>query len=686
MLSATPEGRARRGPPRPAAQAPEPLPAAPTPAGDRHRRGPRRPPSPPRRPPRPRRRPSEPKAAAARSSSRPPARSKAKPRSKDEGSSKDGRQRTTPRRTTPRSATRTAPRPTPASRRPPRPTPASRSRCPGPAPDRRPELLHRQVPDPAVPPPDLPGRRHRVRRALGGPGGDQRDRDGLRPQPQRLDRRRASAGCSSCPSSWKMYGVDANRDGRKDPYNPVDAIFAAARYLKAAGAERQPARRDLRLQPRRLVRRERPHARAADRRPARRPRRLAHRPDPGPLPRRRQGALRRRPHRPPGAASASSAATTPPCRSRASSRAAGIRIFAKAGSPVVAVQDGKIVRMGATERLGRFVQLRDVYGNTYTYAHLKKFARAYPVPKRAQGHAQAASRRELDLPERDPKPDRARRAPASRRRPRSASPPGRAPRRRSGAPARRAGQGAPLRQPRPPDRLPQRRRGAAPRGRDRPRRRHHASAPTSPSSTASTRKDVVLKRLKVGSKVIAGTILGRIGRTSATTAPHTLFEIRPAGRNAPRIDPKPILDGWKLLESTAIYRAAGQQPLLRPRRQEPVDRPDPAHEQGGAAAPRADQPEHRALRVRPPRHPRRRDRPPRPGHARVPGRQRPEADGHLAALRPRLLHRLGQRLRALVGQRRRHRRDQRHPDHSATRARARSPTSRSAGCSPSRAR
>ena len=38
------------------------------------------------------------------------------------------------------------------------------------------------------------------------------------------------------PSTWEMYGVDANGDGRKDPYNPVDAIFAAARYLKAAGA------------------------------------------------------------------------------------------------------------------------------------------------------------------------------------------------------------------------------------------------------------------------------------------------------------------------------------------------------------------------------------------------------------------------------------------------------------------
>ena len=40
------------------------------------------------------------------------------------------------------------------------------------------------------------------------------------------------------PATWKQYGVDANGDKKKDPYNPVDAIFAAARYLKAAGAEK----------------------------------------------------------------------------------------------------------------------------------------------------------------------------------------------------------------------------------------------------------------------------------------------------------------------------------------------------------------------------------------------------------------------------------------------------------------
>ena len=38
------------------------------------------------------------------------------------------------------------------------------------------------------------------------------------------------------PDTWLRYGVDATDAGYADPYNPVDAIFAAARYLHAAGA------------------------------------------------------------------------------------------------------------------------------------------------------------------------------------------------------------------------------------------------------------------------------------------------------------------------------------------------------------------------------------------------------------------------------------------------------------------
>ncbi len=38
------------------------------------------------------------------------------------------------------------------------------------------------------------------------------------------------------PSTWDSYGVDGNNDGRKSPYDPADAIPAAARYLRASGA------------------------------------------------------------------------------------------------------------------------------------------------------------------------------------------------------------------------------------------------------------------------------------------------------------------------------------------------------------------------------------------------------------------------------------------------------------------
>ena len=61
--------------------------------------------------------------------------------------------------------------------------------------------------------------------------------------------------------------------------------------------------------------------------------------------------------------------------------------------------------------------------------------------------------------------------------------------------------------------------------------------------------------------MIGGTVLGRVGRPERGKAAHLEFGIRPAGKGAPRIDPKPILDGWKLLEATAIYRASGRNAL-----------------------------------------------------------------------------------------------------------------------------
>jgi hypothetical protein len=38
------------------------------------------------------------------------------------------------------------------------------------------------------------------------------------------------------PATWARYGVDADADGKRDPYSPQDAIHAAANYLHASGA------------------------------------------------------------------------------------------------------------------------------------------------------------------------------------------------------------------------------------------------------------------------------------------------------------------------------------------------------------------------------------------------------------------------------------------------------------------
>src|SRR5262249_1749838 len=74
------------------------------------------------------------------------------------------------------------------------------------------------------------------------------------------------------------------------------------------------------------------------------------------------------------------------------------------------------------------------------------------------------------------------------------------------------------------------------------------------------RKTMELRRLKRGSKVTGGTVLGRVGR-SDSEPPHLNFAIRPAGRGAPSIDPKPILDGWNPLGTPALYRAQDKNPF-----------------------------------------------------------------------------------------------------------------------------
>jgi hypothetical protein len=79
-----------------------------------------------------------------------------------------------------------------------------------------------------------------------------------------------------------------------------------------------------------------------------------------------------------------------------------------------------------------------------------------------------------------------------------------------------------------------------------------------------------LQPLRAGAIVVAGTILGRLAGPQGSTASHLQFMVQPAGKNAPYIDPKPILDGWKLLEATAVYRAAGVDPFFGPGARNPT--------------------------------------------------------------------------------------------------------------------
>ena len=356
------------------------------------------------------------------------------------------------------------------------------------------------------------------------------------------------------PSTWRAYGVDANKDGKKDPYNPVDAIFAAARYLKAAGYEESVRRAIFAYN----------HADWYVDSVLLRATRIKQMPDDlvssltgltearFPVAARARYAddlseleAERRFQRGENAAHVVEGSIT----------RRGIDIFAREGSPVVAVNDGVIKKIGRNSELGRYVVLQDVYGNRFTYAHLGSVSQSYPVPKQdatAQQHASAIAAN-------DEKPTR----PASAGRQLDTS---------DAASGKKQDEAAP--DPRPTIPLKERL-FAHP---SRPNSHRAAGADQILNSKGKlagfttfrnyfsrafglNAKDVRLKSLQEGSRVIGGTILGRIGRTVEGKAAHVYFEIRPVGRGAPRIDPKPILDGWKLLEATAIYRAAGKNAL-----------------------------------------------------------------------------------------------------------------------------
>ena len=307
------------------------------------------------------------------------------------------------------------------------------------------------------------------------------------------------------PSSWETYGLDANGDGRKDPYNPVDAICAAAHYLKVAGGQKDLYDAILAYNHADWYAQEvLTYARAYGRIPSD----LV-----GSLTGLTEGA-----HFPIAAnarysdeLAARQALKNSTTDSRTAGNAAevisssptrrGINIFAKKGAPVVAVNDGVIRKMGHSGKLGNFIVLEDTYGNRYTYAGLGKLIRDSRTVVTPKG-----KERQMPVESQELRP-------------------------RLRALPRRAGQAVPQEQ------------------------KAEAKADEAAEELSGE------GRVKVGAKVIAGTVLSHVAAGAEGADPHINFSIRPAGKGAPRIDPKPILDGWKLLEATAIYRAKGKNPF-----------------------------------------------------------------------------------------------------------------------------
>ena len=357
------------------------------------------------------------------------------------------------------------------------------------------------------------------------------------------------------PATWASYGVDANGDGRKDPYNPVDAIFAAARYLRAAGADTDLRKAIFAYN----------HAEWYVNDVLARARSLAA------LPADVVGALTgltmgRFPVEGDASYTGAYAASKRADGDGATVSITGTRgrtgvdITAADGAPVIAVQDGRVVAMGSTERLGRFIQVRDVYGNTYTYGHLASLSALHIVAKeRPEAEAKAAASHVGHTHDEDPAPTRA--ATAGTR--------GSGGTNTASSPAAVEAAASAARKP-VKERLfadPQRPRSFAAGGQRQITEVPDRSAAQAVPADALgqylakpyglRRNDVALMPLRKGSRVISGTILGRAGRTSLRWKPqtHVRFEIRPSGASAPRIDPTPILDGWRLLDSTKLFRA-----------------------------------------------------------------------------------------------------------------------------------
>jgi membrane-bound lytic murein transglycosylase B len=413
------------------------------------------------------------------------------------------------------------------------------------------------------------------------------------------------------PETWLQYGVDAVNAGYADPYNPVDAIFAAARYLHAAGASTNLRTAILAYN----------HSEAYVESVLLRARLFASYPPSviatltglteGSLPVAGArlsassivpdaGATGGQGSTQTGASNATAGATLaqPPVAgtAKASQEASALpgstpapppavsaaraeralnaaappsqlsELIARKGAPVVAVEDGRVVGIGKSRKLGRYLVLRDTYGDVFTYAGLGSIAPEYRLPKQAQVHVPKGALAEAEASG-DPKPTQA--ASAGSQLPLTlhvAKPKAAASRlsKHASAAAGSSGQGAPSTGA-PSD-------GYAEAGASGEAGKTRVYAhPGNPDAIAAARiraqaarHDVMAPgwmRLSKGSVVAQGTVLGHLGSDDESPDATLRFAIRPAGAQS-AVDPQPILTNWKQLEIALHPRGAKDGPVL----------------------------------------------------------------------------------------------------------------------------
>jgi Transglycosylase SLT domain len=393
------------------------------------------------------------------------------------------------------------------------------------------------------------------------------------------------------PATWIQYGVDAINAGYADPYNPVDAIFAAARYLRAAGAasdlhgailaynhsEEYVSSVLLRAKlissyPKNVI------ATLTGLTDGRLPvtgkqvawGALSTVPSPsalasgssataGATAAASKSTAKLSAPTSANAATPGSAAAPSPTAAAAASTGKGAKhppalhlvdLMSAPNASVVAAQDGRVVKLGSSKTLGKYLILRDVYGDVFTYAGLGSIASHYPKPEKPKtpklGSGADATLSAAKTSEAKPTQP----ATAGHHAPVTLKVKQRSAKLAGSAGASAVSNAGELEAP----------------STGKVRLFAHPGNPDALASAARhERSSSIAGRLlplRAGSIVAKGTVLGRVRTPTNASAGHLRFAIRPGGDQS-TVDPRPILKNWTQL-STALHPrgASGENDLL----------------------------------------------------------------------------------------------------------------------------